>query len=243
MLKREHHSPGDVEWVRLGDPDLGRLVADDEEELVEAPLQRAGIRAEQSRRGRSAPTPAARRATSPERRGSDGPDACERRRRRPSARTAARTPRSLARSRRLEERAIPGQVIEVPVPDPDRLGDAAEPPAIGADVHPLVADVLGAMRHEAEQALGLAPLRPAGDQHAAASVGERRGVHRHHPLRQGGHVHDRDQQRHRGESGLADDLAPSRRSAPLGSERARRAFLLLKTRKASSVNAASSRPR
>ena len=88
------------------------------------------------------------------------------------------------------------QLGDVPVPQPDRLGNA-EHVTRRREVDPLVADVAGSVSSEREEQLGPATLRPPGGQHPLALEVERRGVQRQDSVRgrrqvdQGQQVRDR----------------------------------------------------
>ena len=98
-----------------------------------------------------------------------------------------------------------GQIGEVPLPDAHRLGDAQHAP-LPRQVDPLVADLLGALRGEAQEQLGLPALGPAGHQHTDAVDDEGGGVQGQHAVSDGGEVHQVEQERDRTPPAVADQL-------------------------------------
>ena len=104
-------------------------------------------------------------------------------------------------------RAHLGQLRQVPVPQPDRLGQAVHAVPRALDVDPLVAHEARAARDERQHRLRLAALGPARGHDAAPADLEGRRVQGQGAAGQRGEVDRRDEQRDRRQAALAHDLA------------------------------------
>lgn len=200
VLEGVLHPVGDLDRVHVLDRDLGSVVADHQEEAVEGHTIGGGGEDElrwhvgtqlplEQRQGAAGKPPEA--AWTADARGGVGATGQQR----DSEPVAAPDPLTHV-----------WKLAQMPVPEPHGLGDPVHAAPAGGDVDPLVAHVRGTVRREGEQRLSLAALRPAGRDDADPFVQERGGVQRQHAVREHGEIEDRDQERHRGQSALADDF-------------------------------------